>query len=116
MVLAEGWGIEQYAEDDPRRVRTALRAFWGGLAYELEGLTDEQWERAGTCASGRAVTGETPTANVRPQIGSRKERQGAAGQQGGIPSRGGANGAPDPQYTRLDRCSPAPPSSDVGGA
>ncbi len=33
---------------DPRRVRTALRAFWGGLAYQLEGLTHEQWERAGT--------------------------------------------------------------------
>ncbi len=28
----------QYAEDDPRRVRTALRTFWGGLAYQLEGL------------------------------------------------------------------------------
>jgi len=37
-----------YAGDDVRRVRTALRAFWGGLAYQLEGLTDEQWERAGT--------------------------------------------------------------------
>ena len=37
-----------YPEDDHRRVRTALRAFWGGLAYQLESLTDEQWERAGT--------------------------------------------------------------------
>lgn len=37
-----------YQDDDPRRVRTALRAFWGGLAYQLESLTDEQWERAGT--------------------------------------------------------------------
>ena len=37
-----------YQGDDIRRVRTALRAFWGGLAYQLEGLTDEQWERAGT--------------------------------------------------------------------
>ena len=36
-----------YQGDDVRRVRTALRAFWGGLAYQLEGLTDEQWERAG---------------------------------------------------------------------
>ena len=36
-----------YQRDDMRRVRTALRAFWGGLAYQLEGLTDEQWERAG---------------------------------------------------------------------
>jgi len=37
-----------YQGDDIRRVRTALRAFWGGLAYQLEGLTDEQWERGGT--------------------------------------------------------------------
>jgi hypothetical protein len=29
-------------------VRTALRAFWGGLAYQLEGLSDEEWERGGT--------------------------------------------------------------------
>ena len=31
-----------------RRLHTALRAFWGGLAYQLEGLSDEQWERGGT--------------------------------------------------------------------
>ncbi len=37
-----------YPEDDSRRVRTALRAFWGGLAYQLEGLSDQQWERGGT--------------------------------------------------------------------
>ena len=37
-----------YQGDDIRRVRTALRAFWGGLAYQLEGLTDEQWERGGS--------------------------------------------------------------------
>jgi hypothetical protein len=37
-----------YPGDEIGRVRTALRAFWGGLAYQLEGLTDEQWERAGT--------------------------------------------------------------------
>jgi hypothetical protein len=36
-----------YANDDPRRAVTALRAFWGGLAYQLEGLSDEQWQRAG---------------------------------------------------------------------
>ncbi len=38
----------KYSEDDPRRAITALRAFWGGLAYQLEGLTDAQWERGGT--------------------------------------------------------------------
>jgi hypothetical protein len=37
-----------YEGDDPRRVRIALRAFWGGLAYQLEGLSDEEWERGGT--------------------------------------------------------------------
>jgi hypothetical protein len=37
-----------YQDDDPRRVDIALRAFWGGLAYQLEGLSDEEWERGGT--------------------------------------------------------------------
>ena len=37
-----------YQRDDPRRVRTAVRAFWGGLAYQLEGLSEAQWQRAGT--------------------------------------------------------------------
>lgn len=37
-----------YQGDDPRRVRIALRAFWGGLAYQLEELSDEGWERGGT--------------------------------------------------------------------
>lgn len=37
-----------YQGDDPRRVRIALRAFWGGLAYQLEGLTDQEWECSGT--------------------------------------------------------------------
>jgi len=37
-----------YQGDDPRRVRIALRAFWGGLAYQLEGLSDLEWERGGT--------------------------------------------------------------------
>jgi hypothetical protein len=36
-----------YEGDNPRRVRTALRAFWGGLAYQLEGLLNEEWERGG---------------------------------------------------------------------
>ena len=30
-----------YQGDDPHRVGIALRAFWGGLAYQLEGLSDE---------------------------------------------------------------------------
>jgi hypothetical protein len=37
-----------YQGDAPRRVDIALRAFWGGLAYQLEGLSDEEWERGGT--------------------------------------------------------------------
>ena len=36
-----------YQGDDPHRVDIALRAFWGGLAYQLEGLSDEQWGRGG---------------------------------------------------------------------
>ena len=43
------WARERnYRGDDPGRVRTAQRAFWGGLAYQLEGLSDEEWERGGT--------------------------------------------------------------------
>ena len=34
----------------------ALRAFWSGLAYQLEHLTDEQWQRSGLhSASGRTT-------------------------------------------------------------
>ena len=29
------------------RVRTTVRAFWGGLAYQLEGLSEEEWQRGG---------------------------------------------------------------------
>src|SRR3990170_2694517 len=36
-----------YQGDDPRRALTALRAFWGGLAYQLERLSEAQWQRAG---------------------------------------------------------------------
>ncbi len=44
----EAWAIDRgYRGDDIGRVRTAVRAFWGGLAYQLEGLTDEQWECGG---------------------------------------------------------------------
>jgi hypothetical protein len=45
-----------YQGDDPRHVMTALRAFWGGLAYQLESLTDEQWERGGTHSERGAIT------------------------------------------------------------
>ncbi len=45
----EAWARERnYQGDDIRRLRIALRAFWGGLAYQLEGLSDQQWERGGT--------------------------------------------------------------------
>jgi hypothetical protein len=44
----EAWAIERrYREEDPRRALTALRAFWAGLAYQLENLSGEQWARAG---------------------------------------------------------------------
>ena len=44
----EAWAIERdYRAEDSRRLHTALRAFLGGLAYQLEGLSDEQWERGG---------------------------------------------------------------------
>ncbi len=33
--------------DDPLRVRIAVRAYSGGLAYQLEQLSEEQWRRGG---------------------------------------------------------------------
>ncbi len=66
----EAWARERnYQGDDPARVRTALRAFWGGLAYQLEGLSDQQWERAGIHPERGAVT-----------VRSRAERQVAHAQ------------------------------------
>lgn len=51
------WARERdYQGDDPSRVRAALRAFFGGLAYQLEGLSDEQWERGGTHPESGPVT------------------------------------------------------------
>jgi len=38
----------EYPHQDPHTVLVALRAYWSGLAYELEGLRDGDWERAGT--------------------------------------------------------------------
>jgi len=37
-----------YIGDDPKRVRTALRPCWGGLAELLEGLSEADWQRPGT--------------------------------------------------------------------
>ncbi len=36
-----------YQGDDPLRVRIAVRAYWGGLAYQLEQLSEERWRRGG---------------------------------------------------------------------
>lgn len=36
-----------YQGDDPLRVRIAVRAYWGGLAYQLEQLSEELWRRGG---------------------------------------------------------------------
>ena len=53
----EARAIERnYQGEDVQRLRTGLRAFWGGLAYQLEGLTDEQWERGGTHPEWGAVS------------------------------------------------------------
>jgi hypothetical protein len=44
----EAWAVERnYAGEDPKRVLTAMRAYWNGLAYLLEGLSEEDWSRPG---------------------------------------------------------------------
>ena len=53
-----------YREEDPRKALTALRAFQTGLAYQLEGLADDEWERPG----------------YHPELGPVSPRTGAEGQ------------------------------------
>lgn len=36
-----------YQGEEPAKVLTALRAYVTGYAYQLEGLSDEEWERPG---------------------------------------------------------------------
>lgn len=65
----DAWAVERrYGEEDPRRALTALRAFWAGLAYQLENLSDEQWARAGIHPETGPVT-----------VHSRAERQAEHG-------------------------------------
>ncbi len=77
----EAWARERnYQGDDPARVRTALRAFWGGLAYQHEGLSDAQWERAGTHPERGTVTvrsrAERQVEHARAHLGQLKEIRG----------------------------------------
>jgi hypothetical protein len=69
-----------YVGDDPRRVGIALRAFWGGLAYQLEGRSDEDWERGGVHPEVGAVTvhsrGEAEVAHVRQHLEQLKAIRG----------------------------------------
>ncbi len=53
----EARAIERrYQAEDPRKALTALRAYQTGLAYQLEQLSDAQWERAGIHPELGAVT------------------------------------------------------------
>ncbi len=45
-----------YQGDDPRKVLTAMRAFWSGLAYQLERLSDGEWARRGVHPESGPVT------------------------------------------------------------
>ncbi len=38
----------RYREDDPRKTLTALRAYWTGLAYYIESIPADAWQRSGT--------------------------------------------------------------------
>ncbi len=55
------WRSAATCATTPRR---RASAFWGGLAYLLEGLADAQWERAGTHPERGVIT-----------VRSRTERQ-----------------------------------------
>jgi hypothetical protein len=59
----DAWVVERnYADEDPKRALTALRAYWNGLAYLLEGLSEEDWVRPGQHPAGGAVTVESHAA------------------------------------------------------
>jgi hypothetical protein len=61
----EARAIERdYLGEDPGKAVTALRAFWSGLAYQLENLSDAEW----------ASSGEHPEIG-RVTVRSRAERQ-----------------------------------------
>ena len=67
---------------------------WGGglMAWgDLTAIRGCQWP--GRCASGGAVTVETPAADVRPQIGARKERRGRHAGRPVMTGMGVPNGA-----------------------
>jgi len=50
------WAVERnYSGEDPKRALTALRAYWSGLAYLLEGLLDDDWARPGTHPEAGAI-------------------------------------------------------------
>ncbi len=51
------WAIERnYRADNPKRALTTLRAFFGGLAYQIESLSDGDWQRTGCHAERGVVT------------------------------------------------------------
>jgi hypothetical protein len=48
--------LAAYPTEDPRKVLIAARAFLTGLAYQLEGLSANDWERSGKHATRGQVT------------------------------------------------------------
>jgi hypothetical protein len=52
----DAWAAERnYPGEDPARVLKSLRAYWNGLAYLLEGLSDDDWSRPGTHQEAGAI-------------------------------------------------------------
>ncbi|MDO8615160.1 MAG: DinB family protein [Dehalococcoidia bacterium] len=53
----DAWAVERnYQGEDPQKALTGLRAFLAGLAYQLEHLPDEAWERSGVHPESGPVT------------------------------------------------------------
>lgn len=74
----QAWAAERrYREEDVRRGLTAMRAYCTGLAYQLEGLPDEQWERPGFHPEMGRVTvrsrAEAQVAHARDHLAQMRE-------------------------------------------
>jgi hypothetical protein len=67
-----------YAGEDPKRVLTGLRAYWNGLAYMLEALSEEDWTRQGQHPEEGAVTVQSWAAGEVRHSGEHLEQMRAA--------------------------------------
>lgn len=72
-----------YQGEEPAKALTGLRAFWSGLAYQLENLSDEEWDRTGVHPESGPVTvrsrAEQEVPHARAHLAQMQAVRGAIG-------------------------------------